>query len=196
MRPIFNASPFNDRRYPLRFPLRYEDRGHLQPIATLKAGQHVSIAGRIQSSRLRTTRRPGFKIFEALIGDATGSVVAVWMNQSFLQDILRRDAQVVLFGPVEARPGLQLMNPDCEILDAGNGESGDADDALTVHTGRIVPVYEKAGSMTPKCSGACEQCSRRPGDLPIRSRPNAASSFAPRRTALRKRFPPPPDAVG
>ena len=34
-----------------RFPLRYEDRGQLQPIASLKPGQQVAIAGRIQSSR-------------------------------------------------------------------------------------------------------------------------------------------------
>src|SRR5688572_12733818 len=45
-----------------RFPIRYEDRGHLKPISSLKPGQQVAIAGRIQSSRLRTTRRPGFKI--------------------------------------------------------------------------------------------------------------------------------------
>src|SRR5436305_2650181 len=70
-----------------RFPLRYEDRGHLQPISNLTPGQHVAIAGRIQSSRLRTTRRPGFQIFEALVCDSSGSIRAVWMNQSFLQDI-------------------------------------------------------------------------------------------------------------
>src|ERR1700686_1166289 len=67
-----------------RFPLRYEDRSHLQPISALKPGQQVAIAGRIQSSKLRTTRRPGFKIFEALVGDSSGSIRAVWMNQSFL----------------------------------------------------------------------------------------------------------------
>ena len=133
-----------------RFPLRYEDRGNLQSIASLKPGQHVAVAGRIQSSRLRTTRRPGFKIFEALVGDTTGSIVAVWMNQSFLQDILRRDVHVVLFGAVEARPGLQLMNPDYEIIGAADGDADEPDEALTVHTGRIVPVYEKAGTMTPK----------------------------------------------
>jgi ATP-dependent DNA helicase RecG len=133
-----------------RFPLRYEDRGHLQPISALKAGQQVAIAGRIQSSRLRTTRRPGFKIFEALIGDPSGSIVAVWMNQSFLQDILRRDVHVVLFGPVEARPGLQLTNPDYEIIDSTDGETAEPEEASTIHTGRIVPVYEKAGAMTPK----------------------------------------------
>ncbi len=118
--------------------------------ASLKAGQQVAIAGRIQSSRLRMTRRPGFKIFEALIGDATGSIMAVWMNQSFLQDILRRDVHVVLFGAVEARPRLQVTNPDYEVIDAAEGDAEDPEDASTVHTGRIVPVYEKAGAMTPK----------------------------------------------
>ena len=75
----------------------------------------------MQSSRLRTTRRPGFKIFEALIGDSTGSILAVWMNQSFLQDILKRDVRVILFGGVEARPQLQLVNPDYEVIDAAEG---------------------------------------------------------------------------
>ena len=116
----------------------------------------MAIAGRIQGSRLRTTRRPGFKIFEAVIGDSTGSVRAVWMNQSFLQDILRPHVNVVLFGLVETRPGLQLTNPDYEVIDADPADDGDgegpADEAATIH-GRIVPVYEKAGAMTPKCSG-------------------------------------------
>ena len=51
---------------------------------------------------------------------------------------------MVLFGPVEMRGdgGLQLTNPQYEILDEEDGE--------TIHTGRIVPVYEKAGSVTPK----------------------------------------------
>ena len=132
-----------------RFPLRYEDRGRMRPISSLKPGEQVAVSGRIQSSRVRTTRRPGFRIFEALIGDATGSVVALWMNQSFLKDILRRDVHVVLFGTVEARPGLQIINPDYEVID-GETETSEPDEAHTVHTGRIVPVYEKAGAMTPK----------------------------------------------
>ena len=48
-------------------------------------------------------------------------------------------------GPSSTRSGLQFTNPEYEIV---RGE-GDDDDA-TVHTGRIVPIYEKAGSMTPR----------------------------------------------
>ena len=127
-----------------RFPIRYEDRSRFAPIASLKPGQTASIAGRVLSCGLRSTRRPGFKIFEAVVDDASGSLRATWLNQPFLRDVFARGQHVVLFGPVEMRGhgGLQLTNPQYEILDDEDGE--------TIHTGRIVPVYEKTGSVTPK----------------------------------------------
>ena len=70
-----------------RFPLRYEDRSRLQTIASLKPGQTASIAGRVLACGLRSTRRPGFKIFEAAIDDGSGSLRAVWLNQPYLRDI-------------------------------------------------------------------------------------------------------------
>ena len=171
-----------------RFPLRYEDRGHLQPISALKPGRQVAISGRIQSSRLRTTRRPGFKIFEALVGDSSGSIRAVWMNQSFLQDILKPHVNVVLFGSVEARPGLQMINPDYEVIDAGDGDAADIEDAGTIHTGRIVPVYEKAGAMTPKMQRRLvfDALSRLPQDVsdPFPAEVRDRLRLPPRREAL------------
>jgi ATP-dependent DNA helicase RecG len=127
-----------------RFPIRYEDRSRLQPIASLKPGAAASVSGRVVSCGLRTTRRPGFRIFEALVSDASGALRVVWLNQPFLKDVFSRNQLVVLFGPIEMRGygGLQMTNPQYEILDD--------DDAETVHTGRIVPVYERAGSVTPK----------------------------------------------
>ena len=129
-----------------RFPIRYEDRGHLRPIASLKTGEQASIAGEILDCGLRGTRRPGFKIFEALVRDRSGAIRAVWLNQPFLRDVFTRHQQVVLFGAVDhrSRGGPQLTNPQYEILDPED-ETG-----TTIHTGRIVPVYEKVGSVTPK----------------------------------------------
>jgi ATP-dependent DNA helicase RecG len=127
-----------------RFPLRYEDRSRLQTIASARAGQTVSLSGRIHSCGLRATRRPGFKIFEALVTDDSGTIRAAWLNQPFLRDVFKNGQHVVLFGPLEMRAqgGLQLTNPQYEILDDEEGS--------TIHTGRIVPVYERAGSVTPK----------------------------------------------
>jgi ATP-dependent DNA helicase RecG len=127
-----------------RFPLRYEDRSRLQPIASVRPGTKVSITGRIVHTALRTTRRPGFKIFEAIVSDESGSILVNWLNQAFLRDVFKAGQHVVLYGTAEMRGhgGLQLTNPDHELLDDEEGE--------TIHTGRIVPVYEKAGTVTPK----------------------------------------------
>src|SRR5438105_5924920 len=99
-----------------RFPLRYEDRSRLQPIGSLRAGRTASVSGRILSCGLRTTRRPGFKIFEALIADDSGSIRATWLNQPFLRDVFAAGQHVVLFGPAAMRGhgGLQLTNPQYE----------------------------------------------------------------------------------
>src|SRR5207244_4000105 len=88
-----------------RFPIRYEDRSHLQPIAALKPGQAAAIAGRILSCGLRSTRRPGFKIFEAVVDDGGASVRVAWLNQPFLRDVFTAGQHVVLFGVVEMRGG-------------------------------------------------------------------------------------------
>jgi ATP-dependent DNA helicase RecG len=129
-----------------RFPMRYEDRSRLQAIASLKPGQSSSLSGRILSCGLRSTRRPGFKIFDAVVDDGTSSIRVSWLNQAFLKDVFAKGQHVVLFGPVEMRGsgGLQLTNPQYEILD--EDDAG----AETIHTGRIVPVYERTGSVTPK----------------------------------------------
>ena len=137
-----------------RLPSRYEDRRHLTQIAALRAGQTTTIAGEVLSCGLRPTRRPGFRIFEVLLRDDSGAIRAVWLNQPFLKDVLHVHQRVVLYGSVETRHrgGLQLTNPQYEIVQRADSD-GAADEALddtTIHTGRIVPVYEKVGVLTPK----------------------------------------------
>jgi ATP-dependent DNA helicase RecG len=131
-----------------RFPIRYEDRGSFQTIASLRPGAAASIVGEVVSAGVRPTRRPRFKIFEMLLRDHTGSLRAVWFNQPFLSDVFHPHQRVILYGKLELTShGLQLQNPQYEIL---KGEdAGDGDDE-TLHTGRIVPVYEKTGNLTTK----------------------------------------------
>ena len=124
-----------------RLPFRYEDRSRMQPIASLRPGAKAAVLGEIKSARLTVTRRRGFKIFNAVVGDASGAVRCTWMNQSFLADILHPHVQVVIFGDVKLdSTGLHFLNPEYELV---------TDDLSGVHTGRIVPFYEKTGSVTP-----------------------------------------------
>jgi ATP-dependent DNA helicase RecG len=135
-----------------RFPTRYEDRGHFQTIASLKPGVVASVAAEVLSCGIRPTRRPRFKIFEMLLRDQTGSLRAVWFNQPFLNDVFHPHQRVILFGKLELTShGLQMQGPQYEILGDEETAEEPADAGLsTVHTGRIVPVYEKTGQLTAK----------------------------------------------
>src|SRR5688572_27029518 len=113
----------------------------MQPIASLRPGAKAAVLGEIKSARLTTTRRRGFKIFNAVVGDASGAIRCTWMNQAFLADILKSHLRVVIFGDVKFdSTGLHFMNPEYELV---------ADDFSGVHTGRVVPFYEKTGTVTP-----------------------------------------------
>lgn len=139
-----------------RFPIRYEDRASFQTIASLRPGVAASIVGEVVSCTVRPTRRPRFRIFELLVRDSTGSLRAVWFNQPFLQDVFHPHQRVVLFGKLELTAhGLQLQNPQYEVIKAEvetPDDAGQPDPAIedTIHTGRIVPIYEKTGTLTTK----------------------------------------------
>jgi ATP-dependent DNA helicase RecG len=127
-----------------RFPLRYEDRGRLQSIASLRQGQTVSTTGDVITCGLRGTRRPGMRIFEALLRDSSGTLRLAWFNSAYLKDQIRPGVRLIVYGTFERNQwsGLQITNPQFEIVEA--------DDVETIHSGRIVPVYERARSITPK----------------------------------------------
>ena len=139
-----------------RFPIRYEDRGTFQTIASLRPGVAASVVGEIVTAGVRPTRRPRFKIFEMLVRDRSGSLRAVFFNQPFLKDIFHPRQRVILYGKLELTShGLQLQNPQYEILksdsEPGDPEhTADGQDDDTLHTGRIVPIYEKTGNLTTK----------------------------------------------
>jgi ATP-dependent DNA helicase RecG len=136
-----------------RFPTRYEDRGHFQTIASLRPGVAASVLAEVLSCGIRPTRRRGFKIFEMLLRDATGSLRAIWFNQPFLKDVFRPHQRVILFGKLELTShGLQMQGPQYELVDSVEDSEGTegGHEANTIHTGRIVPIYEKTGQLTAK----------------------------------------------
>ena len=124
-----------------RLPFRYEDRSRMQPIASLRPGAKAAVFGEIKSAQLATTRRRGFRIFHAVLGDASGGIRCSWMNQAYLADILQPRTTVVVFGDVKLdSSGLHFLNPEFEVV---------SDDLSGLHVGRIVPFYERTGTVTP-----------------------------------------------
>ena len=128
----------------LRFPLRYEDRRSFTRVADLRPGLRVAVSGEIVVAGLRRARR--MTLYEIRLDDGSGRLKVLWFNQPFLRDVLEKGRRVALYGPVEPdSPGSRLLamrSPQYEVLDES--------DTPGVHTGRIVPVYEKLGPLTAK----------------------------------------------
>lgn len=167
----------------LRLPFRYEDRTRFQRVTEVREGVKATVCGELLNCRVRWTGRRGFKIFEAVVRDDSGCLLAVWPNQPYRQNTLRPHQQVVLHGLVARFRGvLQLQNPEVEVIEE--------DGTDPVHTGRIVPVYEKTGPLTARMQrglvhAALQQCPEPLDDLlpaAVRDR----LQLPDRRTALRE----------
>jgi ATP-dependent DNA helicase RecG len=152
-----------------RFPTRYEDRGAFRTIASLRPGMVSSVLAEVISSGIRPTRRPRFKIFEMLVRDPTGALRAVFFNQPFLADVFHPHQRVILYGKLELTShGLQMQNPQYEVVKV-DGDGEDAQSGIdALHTGRIVPIYEKTGTLTTKMQRVLvhQALAQLPGTLP------------------------------
>ena len=105
-----------------RLPFRYEDRSRMQPIASLRPGQKAAVLGTITSANVALTRRRGFRIFHAIVGDASGAIRCTWMNQAFLADILKPHLQVVVFGDVKLDEPFALP-ASIKQIEVGQGQA-------------------------------------------------------------------------
>ena len=130
-----------------RFPIRFEDRSRVRISSEAVSGEVVSLCGEVISAGLRHTRRRGFSLFEMLARDDAGMFKIVWMNQPFLGGVFTPGQRVSFHGKMERREpgGLRLTNPKYEILETSNET-----DKEGLHTTRIVPIYERVGSLTSK----------------------------------------------
>ena len=134
-------------------PFRYEDRLNPRTIAELRPGEMASVIAEVRSSMLYRTRR--MPIFEMVAGQGRTSLKSLWFNGTYLKDRFQPGQLVALYGKVEMdRDGrrLQMHNPQFEILNEASDDGAkdfSAEEAKkwqSLEVGRIVPIYESAGS--------------------------------------------------
>lgn len=112
------------------FPYRYLDFTVFKPIKDIKAGDTVTVRGKINTIASRFSFRGRMNLAEAIISDDTDSLKVVWFNQGYLAKTLQPGDEVLLAGTVSQYKTLQLQNP---IYEKYSEDS--------THTGRLVPVY-------------------------------------------------------
>ncbi len=129
-------------------PFRYEDRSNVKPIRQLAPGEMATVIAEVESSRLSGFHRRNLGLFEASFGDGSReALTGKWFHGAYLKDVLTPGVKVALYGKVEFdnyTGDLQMMHPEFEIL------SGEDDGDASLHTGRIVPIYEAAGKVSTR----------------------------------------------
>jgi ATP-dependent DNA helicase RecG len=132
-------------------PFRYEDRLNPRGIAELRPGEMASVVGEVRNSGLfRTRSRP---IFQLTIGQGRARLRCLWFNATYLRDKFVPGQLIALYGKVEEDQRtreLQIIQPQFEILADSEGEGAEKKAAESLEIGRIVPIYESAGKITPK----------------------------------------------
>jgi ATP-dependent DNA helicase RecG len=134
-------------------PFRYEDRLNPRGISELRAGEMATVVGEVRSSGLFRTR--SMPIFQLTVGQGRERLRCLWFNATYLQDKFKPGQMIALYGKVEEDQRsreLQIVQPQFEILgDSSNGENGaERKVAESLEIGRIVPIYEAIGRLTPR----------------------------------------------
>src|SRR5580693_6690313 len=134
-------------------PFRYEDRLNPRGISELRAGEMATVIGEVRSSGLVLTRR--MPIFKLTLEQGRAHLRCLWFHGAYLKDKFKLGQTVALYGKVEENPSareLQISNPQFEILGdpSDAGENGAEKRAESLEIGRIVPIYESIGRLTPR----------------------------------------------
>ncbi len=119
-------------------PFRYDDYSKKPPLAQVRAGEALTVTAKVRTISTRPSKNnPRLKVTEAILQDESGELKAVWFNQPFLEKTLRPGSVAAFAGKTDGKFfGLALMNPVVEPA------------GVNMQTGRILPVYGLAGSLT------------------------------------------------
>jgi ATP-dependent DNA helicase RecG len=135
-------------------PFRYEDRLNPRGISELRAGEMATVVGEVRNSGLFRTRK--MPIFQLTVGQGRARLRCLFFHATYLQDKFTPGQMIALYGKVEEDERsheLQIIQPQFEIFgdptDSGeNGAEKKAAESLEI--GRIVPIYEAIGRLTPR----------------------------------------------
>ena len=127
-------------------PRDYEDRRNIKPIAEATVGNKETLRGRILAlSQVSYGRR---KVFEMVVGDQSGSIVAKWFNLNqpyvaYLKKRFKQGQDVVISGRIDSfRYQKEIAHPDIETIEK------DEEDSL--HFRRILPKYSTTEGLHQK----------------------------------------------
>jgi ATP-dependent DNA helicase RecG len=151
-------------------PVRYDDRRSLQSVGSLEVGTRATFVAQVLGCAF-SMRRGRFRgrVFEALVGDDTGTVTLKWFRggDSIAKQV-RKDALLLITGDVKRyRFDKELAHPEISVLTDGSSESTAADDVRSVTPEYVTPEGIHPRGLRRAIAAAVERYSDLvPGHLP------------------------------
>ena len=122
-------------------PHRYIDFSQVFPISKVKAGETLTIKGKVKSIKNQYTRSVR-KIQFAEIEDKTGTISAIWFNQPYIINTLQKGEDISLSGKIDwFGRKIAFISPEYEKNVIGK---------VGLHTGRLVPIYPETSGLSSK----------------------------------------------
>ena len=122
-------------------PLRYQDRSHIYPIGSLRAGMECQIKGEVQLSEIKFGRG---RMLLCRISDGTGFITLRFFHFSNAQkNQLKRGAKILCFGEVRrGKVGFEMSHPEYQFI------KDDEDIFLNENLSPIYPTTEGVHQLT------------------------------------------------
>ena len=131
------------------FPYRYEDFSNMIPIAQAEEGGPFSVQGKITDIKMFRAFRRKMMLTQATIEDETGKIKALWFNQPYLVNTLKKGTSVCLAGKVKGKKSSKYFSsPAYEKLDL-KLKTLNLKQELT-HTGGLIPIYPETEGLSSK----------------------------------------------
>ncbi len=128
------------------YPRRYDKRGELTDLASLREGEYVTVQAEVASVSERRMRNRSGSIFEAVVTDGRGRLTLTFFGrgrQAWRETELSPGARGLFSGQVSSFRGKrQLTHPEYELLGAGNAGARAAEFAA-----ELIPVYRASAQM-------------------------------------------------
>ncbi|HWG65215.1 MAG TPA: ATP-dependent DNA helicase RecG [Streptosporangiaceae bacterium] len=126
------------------YPRRYEQRGELTDLASLRDGDQVTVLAQISAVTSRPMRNRRGKITEVTVTDGRGKLTLAFFGQAWREKQLRPGLHGLFAGEVSSYGRRrQLIHPDYELLGEGEPGTGLAEE----YVAEIIPVYPATGEM-------------------------------------------------
>ncbi len=118
-------------------PVRIEDWNNPTPISEVKEDGFYVVRGVIEKVTERRIWARKMSIVEAMIGDGTGSVRAVWFNQVYVKRGFTKGDEVIVSGKTSYKGKIFFSSPTCTVIGEG-------------FVPNIVPVYKRPKGVSSK----------------------------------------------